>query len=36
MTFTSFGAPVHLTPPAASQTADLTNDLLRQAKASFG
>lgn len=36
MTFTSFGAPVRLTPPAASQTADLTNDLLRQAKASFG
>jgi hypothetical protein len=34
MTFTSFGGPVHLSPPPASQTADITNEVLQQAKAS--
>ena len=28
--FTGFGAPVHFTPPPASQTADITNELSRQ------
>jgi hypothetical protein len=36
MTFTSFSAPLRLTPPPASQTADITNELLQQAKASSG
>jgi hypothetical protein len=36
MTFTSFGAPVQLSRPAASQTADITNELLQRAKASSG
>jgi hypothetical protein len=36
MTFTSFRAPVRLTPPPASQTADITNELLQQAEASSG
>jgi hypothetical protein len=36
MTFTSFGAPVHLTPPPPSQTADITNEVLQRAKASAG
>ena len=30
MTFTSFGAPVHLSRPSASQTADITNQLLQR------
>jgi hypothetical protein len=35
--FTGFGAPVHFTPPPASQTADITNELSRQrAQASSG
>jgi hypothetical protein len=34
MTFTSFGGPVHLSPPPASQTAGITNEVLQQAKAS--
>jgi hypothetical protein len=33
MTFTRFGAPVHLTPPPASQTADITRDVLQHANA---
>jgi hypothetical protein len=36
MTFTRFGVPVNLTPPPASQTADITRELLQQAKASSG
>jgi hypothetical protein len=36
MTFTSFGTPVHLTPPPAGQTADITGQVLRHAKASSG
>lgn len=36
MTFTSFGAPVHLTPPPAGQTADITNMVLQHAMASPG
>jgi hypothetical protein len=36
MTFPSFGAPVHLTPPPASQTADITNQVLQRANASTG
>ncbi len=36
VTFTSFGAPVNLTPPPASQTADLTSLVLQQAKAAGG
>jgi hypothetical protein len=35
--FTGFGAPVRFTPPPASQTADITNELSRQrAQASSG
>ena len=35
--FTGFGAPVHVTPPPASQTADITSELSRQrAQASSG
>lgn len=34
MTFTSFGAPFRLGPPSANQTADITNQVLQQAKAS--
>ena len=34
MTFTSFGAPLHLNPPPASQTADITSEVLQQARAS--
>jgi len=36
MTFTSFGTPVQLTPPPASQTTDITNQILQHAKASSG
>jgi hypothetical protein len=36
MTFTSFGAPLHLTPPPASQTTDITSQVLRHAKALSG
>lgn len=36
MTFTSFGTPVQLTPPPASQTTDITGQLLQHAKASSG
>jgi hypothetical protein len=31
MTFTNFGAPVHVSPPPASQTVDITNELLQSA-----
>ena len=31
MIFTSFGAPVHVSPPPTSQTADITNELLQSA-----
>jgi hypothetical protein len=33
MTFTGFGAPVDVSPPPASQTADITSELLQSAKA---
>lgn len=36
LTFTRFGAPVHLSPPPASQTADITSVILQHAKASSG
>jgi hypothetical protein len=36
MTFTSFGAPVDVAPPPASQVADITSQVLQQAKASSG
>lgn len=36
MTFTSFGAPVHLSPPPPSQTADITSQVLQQAKTGSG
>lgn len=32
MTFTNFGAPVRLSPPPSSQTSDITNEALQQAK----
>jgi hypothetical protein len=31
MTFTRFGAPVHITPPPGSKTADITREMLQQA-----
>jgi hypothetical protein len=36
MTLASFGTPVNLTPPPASQTADITNVVLGAAPASLG
>jgi hypothetical protein len=36
MTFTSFGTPVQLTPPPASQTTDITGQVLQHAEASTG
>jgi hypothetical protein len=36
MTFTSFSTPVNVTPPPASQVADITSQVLRQARASSG
>lgn len=36
VTFTGFGAPVHLSPPPAGQTADITSQVLRQASAGSG
>jgi len=33
MTFTNFGAPVQVSPPPASQTADITSDLLQSTRA---
>lgn len=36
MTFTSFGAPVHLSPPPAGQTADITSEVAQHATASSG
>jgi hypothetical protein len=36
LTFTSFGGPVHATPPPASQTADITDMILRGAAAGAG
>jgi hypothetical protein len=36
MTFTSFGAPVNVTPPPASQVADITSQVLQRAGASSG
>ena len=36
ITFTSYGAPVRLTAPPASQTADITSQLVQQAKNSSG
>jgi hypothetical protein len=36
MTFTSFGTPVQLTPPPASQTTDITGQVLQHDKPSSG
>ena len=36
ITFSSYGVPVHLTPPPASQTADITSLVLQQAKNAAG
>ena len=36
MTFTSFGGPVTITPPPASQAADITSQAIQQAEASAG
>jgi hypothetical protein len=36
MTFTSFGTPVQLIPPPASQTTDITGQVLQHAEASTG
>jgi hypothetical protein len=36
ITFTGFGAPVHLSPPPAGQTADITSRVLQQASANSG
>lgn len=33
ITFTAFGAPVHLSAPPASQTADITSQVLQHAGA---
>jgi hypothetical protein len=36
VTFTGFGAPVHLSPPPAGETADITSQVLQQASAGSG
>ena len=35
-TFTHFGAPVHLNPPSASKTADITGAVLQHVKFGTG
>src|ERR1039458_5689735 len=36
ITFSNYGVPVRLTPPPGSQTADITSQVIQQAKNSSG